>query len=100
MLIVNILNSFRLRKTAVSAGFRPVDFRFPRAPRASEGVGFPFEVLPLLAVGTDGVGRDHVLPFPAAEGRAEHARADDDAPSIGRRVAHGDVDAAEPDRFL
>src|SRR5437660_12709288 len=88
------------RLTAGSAGFRPVDLRFPRAPRACEGVRFAREVLALVAIRTDGVGRDHVLPFPAAEGRAEHTSSHDDTPAIGGGIAHGDIDAAEPDRLL
>src|SRR3989442_10530366 len=83
-----------------SAGFRPVDLRLPLAAHAFHGVGLAAEILPLLALGTHGVGGGDLLPFPAAEGRAEHSRADDDAPMVGGRVADGDVDAAEADRLV
>jgi len=61
---------------------------------------FAGEILPFLTVGTDRVGGGDLLPFPAAQGGAEDPGANDDAPAIGRRVAHGDVDAADPHRFL
>src|SRR6267143_4975642 len=83
-----------------SAGFRPVDLRFRLAPETLERVGFATEVLALQAVGTDGVGGGDLLPFPAAQGRAEHAGPDDDAPTVRRRLAHGDVDAADAHRLL
>src|SRR5437016_13178478 len=83
-----------------STGFRPVDLRLPLAAEAFQGTGLVAEVLPLLAVGTDGVRGGDLRPFPAAEGRAEHSGADDDAPMVGGHVADGDVDAAEADRLV
>src|SRR6266566_6264751 len=83
-----------------SAGFRPVHLRGRLAPEALQGVGLAAEGLTLLAVGTDGVRGGDLLPFPAAQGRAEHAGPDDDAPVVGGRLAYGDVDAADAHRFL
>src|SRR5437588_12290595 len=104
MLIVNILNIFMPASTGIfrraSASFRPVDLRFRLAPETLQRVGFPSEVLTLLAVGTDGVGSGDLLPFPAAQGRAEQTGPDDDAPAVGGRLAHGEVDAADADRFF
>src|SRR6266496_5751050 len=64
MLIVNILISNGARRKGVSAGLRPVHLRHPPAPRAFQGEGLPFVVLALVAGGTDGVRRDHVVPSP------------------------------------
>src|SRR6266446_1445744 len=104
MLIVNILNIFTPASIAVfrevSAGFRPVHLRVRLAPEAFQRVGFAAEVLTLLAVGTDGVRGGDLLPFPAAQGRAEHAGPDDDAPVVGGRLAYGEIDAADAHRFL
>src|SRR5574341_2191764 len=85
---------------ASSAGFRPVDLRFLLAASALQRLRLTGDILPFLAMRTDGVGGGNLLPFPAAQGRAEDARARDDAPLIGRRVAHGNVDAADAHRLL
>src|SRR6266545_5860175 len=85
---------------APSAGFRPVDLRFLLAPETLQRIGLAAEVLPLLAVRTDGVCGGDLLPFPAAQGGAEQAGANDDAPLVGRRLADGDIDAAHADRLL
>src|SRR6267378_1205214 len=100
MLIVNILNTFQLRKRGGSAGFRPVDLRLFSAAAAFQRVRFALEILTLLAMRTDGVRRRDLLPFPAAQGGAEQAGARHDAPLVRWRVADGDVDAADPHRFL
>src|ERR1043166_3899047 len=90
----------RLMADGSSAGFRPVDSGFPPAAEALQRVGFAAEILALLAVGTDGVGGRDLLPFPAAECGAEQAGSDDDAPTVRRRIADGDIDAADAHRFL
>src|SRR5206468_7263111 len=104
MLIVNILNIFMPASiavfTEVSAGFRPVHRRVRLGPEAFQRVGFAAEVLTLLALGTDGVGLGDLLPFPAAQGRAEQTGPNHDAPAVGGRLAHGDVDATDAHRFL
>src|SRR5438309_6404643 len=83
-----------------SAGLRPVDLRLLLAAQAFHRVGLAAEILPLLALRTDGVRGSDLLPFPAAQGGAEHARADDDTPLIGGCFTNGDVDAADTHRFL
>src|SRR6266487_5460440 len=88
------------RTADLSAGFRPVDRRFLLAADAFQRVRFAAEILPLLAMGTDTVRRRDLLPFPAAEGGAEQAGARHDAPLVRGRVADGDIDAADPHRFL
>src|SRR5438034_10322597 len=82
------------------AGFRPVDLRFRLAPQTLQRVWLAAEVLPLLTLGTDGIRGGDLLPFPAAQGRAEQAGADDDAPPVGRRFAHRDVAPAHAHRLL
>src|ERR1051325_5231256 len=99
MLIVNILNIFTQARSGVSrgagrsAGFRPVDLRFRFTAEAFQRIRLAAEILPLLAGWTNGVRRRDLLPFPAAEGGAEQAGPHDDAPTIGRRVADGDIAA-------
>src|SRR5712671_5793028 len=100
MLIVNILNIFSGARTGFSAGFRPVDLRLLLAAAALQARRSAAEVLPLLAVRTDGVRRRDLLPFPAAQGRAEQAGARHDAPLIRWRLADRDIDTADPHRLL
>src|SRR3989441_11501306 len=104
MLIVNILNISMSASTGVfrevSAGFRPVHLRVRLAPEAFQRVGFAAEVLTLLALGTDGVGLGDLLPFPAAQGRAEQTGPNHDATAVGGLLAHGDVHATDANRFL
>src|ERR1051326_8152316 len=106
MLIVNILNIFTQARSGVSrgagrsAGFRPVDLRFRFTAEAFQRIRLAAEILPLLAGWTNGVRRRDLLPFPAAEGGAEQAGPHDDAPTIGRRVAHGDIDATDAHRLF
>src|SRR6266480_1162006 len=102
MLIVNIRNIFRpaipgcfsatddrwLTADGSSAALRPVDLRLLLAAQAFHPVRLAGEVLSLLAMRTNGVRRGDLLPFPAAQGRAEQAGPDDDAPVIGGRFAH------------
>src|SRR6266446_2834057 len=83
-----------------SADLRPVDLRLLLAAQAFHRVRLAAEILPLLALGTDGIRGGDLLPFPAAQGRPQHARADDDTPLIGGCLANGDVDAADTHRFL
>src|SRR6059036_3857684 len=85
---------------APSAGFRPIDLRFRFAAQALQRVGLAAEILTLLALGTDGVGLGDFLPFPAAQGRAEQTGPYHDAPAVGGRLAHSEVDAADTHRFL
>src|SRR2546423_6395974 len=98
MLIINILNIFRV--TRASAGFRPVYPRFVLAARAGQGVRLAAEVLALVTVRANAVRGDHVLPSPAPQRGTQHAGAHDDAPVVGRGLAHGDVDAADTHRLL
>src|SRR4029077_6381937 len=102
MLIVNILNIFMPARWARrgSAGLRPVDLRLLLAAQAFHRVRLATEILPLLALWTDGVRGGDLLPFPAAPGGPAPARADDDAPLIGGGFTNRDVDAADTHRFL
>ena len=78
-----------------SAGLRPVDLRLQLAAGACQCRRSAGKILPLVTVRADGVGHRGPLPFPAAQGRSEHAGPHDDAPVIGSRLAHVDVDAAD-----